>query len=200
MLVMTPIPFTRHMATALGKKYVQYGEVGQSNEALFRYISTANMELTNSLMVVLFTILQRKELVDTNNIVYTGYPWDESAKPYRKKQTEKYYVDIYNEPQANAEFWRQHNDIRLACLQRGNRLISLWDRWDGYLDSTTINTIYDNMSVIDPSHFRNFSVDSDCFVETSFRDYCVKNSMLMEDGHGDENSHNHFSQLLIGGK
>jgi len=193
-------PFTRLVANDLEKEYIQYGEVGQSNEALFRYISKVNAENRNTIIIVLFTLLQRKELVDKDNLLYTGFHWNNYKQQQRKKQTENFYINLYNETQVSAEFWRQHLDAKMACLHRRNRLISVWDRWDGYLNSDIINTIYDNKPSITPSFFRDLSLDKDCFVDTSFADFCKNSGMLQDDGHGDEKAHKYFSKLLIEGK
>ena len=79
-LSMVPMPFPRIIAKKLNLPYEEYSDNGISNDAIFRFISQANLKYNDSLIIVLFTHLYRRELIDDNNNVFSTNMFEKNIR------------------------------------------------------------------------------------------------------------------------
>lgn len=157
-------PFTKQIAELLGLPYVEYSSVGCSNETIFRYITHANTQYTNAIIIPVFTYLTRVELVDRGigYVPQLGKVNSANIKE-RKKQSEMYFGYVYDEQQEVLRFWNRLYDVQFATQCRSNTLIGTWDTSTPYhqhIDMLLNKEGMDNMF--------------------NFKDYCLTDNMLWD--------------------
>ena len=161
----TEVPFTRTVAQALGKKYIEFSDNGISNETIFRYISYANLKYSNAIIMPVFTYLVREELVDTADIVHIAMPRMLDGKNGRIKQAEMFYGYIWNEQQSVARFWNRMYDSKQASKQSNNIMISVWDSASGYDDNIALELNKPNLGQLLTDEFKAACIDRNAFRE-----------------------------------
>ncbi len=191
-----PNPFTKQIAELLNLHYVEYSAEGCSNEHIFRYISYANTQYTNAIIIPVFTYLTRIELID-KEIGYVPQLNSGMLKNFkfkeRRKQTEMYFGYIFNEQHEVLRFWNRLYDSQLATTAKGNTLIGIWDITHDYDQITSIHSNKSGMNDI-----------------INFKEYCFTNDNLLFDYplekmrnnelYMSSQSHTQYAQLLTNGK
>lgn len=189
-------PFTKIIAEKLDLQYEEFSDVGISNEAIFRFISQINLEHKNSLIIVIFTFLHRKELVDNKNNIYSLTTFEKNIND--KKNISKYYLkNLYNEQLANIHFWYKLYDIKLSTTHSSNTLFCLWDNLQEYNNNLIMNTIYKKNNLVDATKFKKRVLEDNCFLDFGFGDWCRNNKLGGPDAHGTEEAHKKFASILL---
>jgi hypothetical protein len=191
----TAVPFTRTIAERLGKEYIQFADTGISNETIFRYISYANLNYSNAIIMPVYTYLVREELVDMENIVHIAMPVIKIDKNKRKKQSEIFYNYVWNEQQASVRFWNRLYDAKLATAQAGNTLVNIWDSKFSYDIDINVELNKEKLSDMHTNSFRTACID-----ENAFREFYLETlERSPVDYHMTQESHNKLAVLLLEG-
>ena len=193
------VPFTEIIADELNLPYEEYSDRGISNDAIFRFISQANIKYSNCLIIVLFTYLYRHELVNSENQIFSTNVHQKDMAD-RKIITEYYLKYIFNDSLASINFWNRLYDSKLSVTTKNNTLISIWDDFTGYDVNIKLETIYDKFSFVEGNKFKKIVLDNNCFTDSSFSNWLRLNNLSGHDGHGSLIAHKKFASILLGPK
>ena len=195
-LSMVSMPFPRIIAKKLNLPYEEYSDNGISNDAIFRFISQANLKHEDSLIIVLFTHLYRRELIDDNNNVFSTNMFEKNI--HNKKTISEYYIKhIFNEQLTNVTFWNRLYDIKLSVGSGTNTLFCIWDELTNYDTNLMLKTIYDKNIFINGNDFKNIVLKDNCFTKVGFSRWTRLNDFGGSDGHGTLEGHEKFASIIL---